>query len=170
MPTFARRHRRRHHLRDRYLDSLASEPLLDGLPRHLIPVIGRAVDIVHLVPGASLRCAPTQETFVVTQGLALCHDPDGHSVALVGPGGVVGPAGADGSAIQRISALTEVSCFVIAKRDLPALLEIAPRIADAITRARFGETAVWPLCVERAPGSVTSTTRIAVHGPRSPIA
>ena len=125
---------RRH--RDRYLHELAAEPLLRDVPKHLIPVIARSVDTLRLASGATAPCEPTKETIIVTDGQALLEDRDHRPVAIIGPGRAVGyhPHGSDRAGL-RITAITELHGFVIARRELQALVEIAPGIADAIAHA-----------------------------------
>jgi len=144
---------RRH--RDRYLHDLAAEPLLRDVPKHLIPAIARSVDILRLAPGTTAACEPTKETIIVTDGQALLEDRDHRPVAIIGPGRAVGyhPHGSD-SAGLRITAITELRGFVIARRELQTLVKIAPGIADAIAHAGT----ITPVRARR-PRSIGAGTR-----------
>jgi hypothetical protein len=143
---------RRH--RDHYLHDLAAEPLLRAVPRHLIPVVARSIDVLRLAPGATAACEPLRETIIVTDGQALLEDCDHRPVAIIGPGRAVGYGAQSSSATgQRITAITELHCFVIARRDLQRLLAIAPGIAEAIAHA----TAVTPIRSQRAPATDAGT-------------
>jgi hypothetical protein len=123
---------RRH--RDHYLNQLAAEPLFQGVPQHLIAVLGRTVDVLLLPSRGSATCAPTRETIIIAEGHALLTDPDNRPIALTGPGAVIGhPSVNHTTTTQRLTAITPVRGFVIARRELHTLTTIAPRVADALT-------------------------------------
>jgi hypothetical protein len=121
---------RKHH--DRYLDGLAAEPLFRGVPRHLIVVVGRTVDPIRLEPGAALACRTRTETVLVAEGNLLVSDSHGRALAAVGPLGVID--GDVGDAC-RITAVSPVRAFVVARRELASLATIAPAVARALARA-----------------------------------
>jgi hypothetical protein len=143
---------RRH--RDRYLHDLAAEPLLRGVPGHLIPVIARSIDVLRLAPGETAACEPGKETIIVTAGQALLEDCDHRPVAIIGPGRAVGnPPHGSPPAGRRITAVTELHCFVIARRELRSILELAPGIADAIANA----ATITPVRSRRPPATAAGT-------------
>jgi hypothetical protein len=120
--------------RDHYLDRLAAEPLFQGVPRALMPLVGRGVDPLHLASGTTTPCDPTRETIIITVGNALLTDADDHLIAILGPGGIIGHHPLDHQTERaRIVAITALQALVIARRELQALTAIAPRIAEALT-------------------------------------
>ncbi len=129
-----RRHIRR--TRDHYLRRLAAEPLFEGLPRHLVAVVGRSVDPLEIASGCRAHCDPAREVVVIADGHAVLVDAVGRPRTLVGPCVVVARSGDDRSVEPLlISAISDVRAFVIARREIRAVAAIAPRIAEALSRA-----------------------------------
>jgi hypothetical protein len=125
-----------HGRRDRYLRRLAEEPIFQGVPRHLMPAIGRAVDELHLAPGASATCDTTREVFVVAEGEALLRSNGDQLLAIVGAGAAIGGRpSTDAIDFDRITAISPLRYFVIARRELPALRTMAPALSAMFDRA-----------------------------------
>ncbi len=120
----------RHHPRDRYLKELAAEPFFGGVPRHLIPVVGRSVDRFDLAAGAAMRCDLAREAILIASGNVVVLDSCGRAMAAVGPLAVIG--GAPVRTECRIVATAPVSGFVVGRRELPALAAVAPSVAAAL--------------------------------------
>ena len=129
---------RRH--RDHYLHDLAAEPLLRAVPRHLMPVIARSIDVLRLAPGATAACEPLRETIIVTDGQALLEDCDHRPVAIIGPGRAVG-YGAQSSAAtgQRIGGVAPIGHPAPLRTLIDVDLEPYPQIwaAGGIAHAVF---------------------------------
>jgi hypothetical protein len=146
-----------HGRRDQYLRRLAREPIFQGVPRHLMPAIGRSVDELHLRPGASTTCDPAREVIVVAEGEALLRSDGDQSLAVVGVGGAIGGAPpVDAIAFERITAISPLRYFVIARRELAALRAMAPALAATLDRAR---RPLPTTAVARVEPPVTSTLR-----------
>ncbi len=121
--------------RDRYLDLLAREPLFRGVPRQLVVVLGRHVELLGLAPGAAVRCNPAREVMVVAEGQVLVTDDDGHAVGTIGPHGAIGSADRRASGPHRLVAATPARIVVIARPELGTVVAIAPAVADALAAA-----------------------------------
>jgi hypothetical protein len=113
--------------RDRYLLRLAADPMFRGVPRHLMVVVGRIVDPLYVAAGSIAECMPPRETIIVSSGAALVCDRGG-PLAVVAGGGIIGQT-YDGPV--DVHAITAVCGYVIGQRELPTLLAMAPRLADA---------------------------------------
>jgi hypothetical protein len=117
--------------RDRYLNHLAAEVLFRDVPRHLIAVVGRSVDRVDLASGASLRCDLTREAILIAEGNVVVVDGGGRATAAVGAPGVIARTEAERET-SVIVATSSTRCYVVARRELKALAQLAPRVAEAI--------------------------------------
>jgi hypothetical protein len=130
---------RRH--RDHYLDRLATEPWFEGVPRHLLPCLGRSVDALHLRLGTSVPCDPERQTVLVADGHAVVFDPTAPvgAATVVGAGALVGHGDASNTTGCRLIAVTPVRAYVIARRELPMVMSIARRVEEAMTRRALVE-------------------------------
>jgi hypothetical protein len=124
-----------HRHRDHYLEQLAAEALFQGVPKHLIVVIARSVDVLRLHPNSSTPCDPARETIFIVQGDALLADGYQRPLAFIGAGAIIGhPHRDETTAAERINAITSLFAYVIARRELQTVTKIAPHVADALTR------------------------------------
>src|SRR4051812_39851146 len=133
--------------RDSYLDSLSAEPLFRDVPRHLLAVVGRAVDRLDLAAGDRACCDSARETIVIADGHVLLTDGHGVALGVIGPGSIVaGSSVRSAHEPQRITALSRLRAFVIARRELGAVTVVAPGIAAAVA----GDDGFLPVRVTRA--------------------
>lgn len=122
--------------RHAYLDRLALEPLLRDVSRPHMVEVARVIDEIHVDAGHSLSCAPNRELIVVVEGSALLTLRDEAAATLCAGTGIGGAPGRfDPSAVIQLTALTPMRCFVVSRRALKMLHEIAPTLA----RAAIGE-------------------------------
>jgi hypothetical protein len=114
----------------------------DGLKHLELARVASLVDEVAVPPGRSFGGYHGREVVIVELGTAV---ERGAASALLGPGAVVGPTGA--------IALSEVRLLVVSRRALPALLDLAPSLRDALSydRARRSEIAKGKMRVRVAP-------------------
>jgi hypothetical protein len=97
-----------------------------------MPVVARTVDVVQITSGSTLACDSTRETIILIEGQALLEDAAHRAIGIIGAGRAVGsPFGSD-SDLRRITAISTMRCVVIARRELAALLRIAPGVAHAV--------------------------------------
>jgi len=153
---------RRRHPRDRYLNELAAEPFFAGVPRHLIAVVGRSVDRFELAAGATLRCDLGREAMLIARGNVVLLDSGGRAVAAAGPLTMIG----GGDPIRgecRIVATAPVHGFVVARRELRALENLAPNVAAA----RVGSEASAFAGAEPPPISAARSAPASVRASRS---
>jgi hypothetical protein len=99
-----------------------------------MPAVAQRIDVLVLAPGSTIGCDPTREVVIVTAGEALLETVDRRPIAIIGPCRAVGPL--DGSATSRyITAVSNLHCVVVTRRELPSLLTIAPGVVAAIDAA-----------------------------------
>jgi hypothetical protein len=129
-----------HRHRDNYLKQLAAEPLFQGVPNHLIVVIGQSVDVVRLAANTSTPCDPFRETIFIVQGNAILADAEQRPLALIGAGAIIGHPHREDftTAAERINAITPLLAYVIARRELQRVTSVAPHVASALAREHAG--------------------------------
>jgi hypothetical protein len=126
-----------------------------GLNHRELMVVAGLVDEIEVPPGRPFGGHPSREVLIVEHGAAI----EG-GVAFLGPSAVVGPSGA--------TALNRVRLLVIGRRALPALLDLAPRLAQAL-RGGSEPTSRPPQPRRAGPVVAPSRPRVTeLPGPREP--
>lgn len=105
----------------RFEQRLGALACFAGLDRRELVVVAGLVDEIEVPPGRPFGGHPSREVLIVEHGAAI---EDGVAAGLLGPSAVVGPNGA--------TALNRVRLLVIGRRAVPALLDLAPRLAQAL--------------------------------------
>src|SRR4051794_36263370 len=118
--------------RQNYLHDLAAEPLFRNVPKHLMPLVARSVDVIELEPGRTLTCDPAREVIILIEGEALLADNGHRPLALIGSGRAIGSRDRRDDTGRRLTAIGRVRCVAIARRELRPIIDIAPEVARAV--------------------------------------
>src|SRR2546423_5777 len=146
--------RRRH--RDTYLRRLHDDPLFRDVQRHLVPVIGRIVDLIVLAPGVTTPCPGHGQVVVITEGEAVLRDGQHRPIAVLGPGTVLGhPRSTLEQDRAAMTTISDLRGYAIPRREVATLATIAPAFAAALARAEHVD------CETRHSSSSSSSSPVA---------
>src|SRR4051794_23500472 len=132
-----------------YLDRLGAAPLFADVPRHLLPVLGRALEVVDL-PGASQTACRRGDVLVVQGGHGVVTRDCVPTMAL--RSGAVIDTAAVGGPTERIAVIATAALrgWLVPRGDVAAIRRIAPALDRALA-----DGWAWRKDPDREPSSVS---------------
>jgi len=124
----------RHRSRSPYLDRLARHPLFADVPRHLVPMLGQALEDIVL-PTTSRAVCRYGDVLVVAEGHGVL-TRNGAPIAALGAGAVVATQ-RDAETLDCVAvvATAPLHCFLVPRRNVEGIRRIAPTIDRALNES-----------------------------------